>query len=199
MASDFHTHHLPAPGVMALLSGDAPVSGCFNSLQYHPWHLPETFSPPDDIAKLAGFHALGEVGLDKLRGPDLRIQQEFLRYFFTVAQDMNKPVVLHIVKCYQELFELIKPFRLKLLLHGFCGSRELLQELWKRDITVSFSSKILYRQDLLAQLSHPAGSFGFESDDDQATDIRNILTRSQIKDVETITDRNFNNFIMVQK
>ena len=198
MASDFHTHHLPASGVNALVSTLTPAAGYFSSCQYHPWHLPEKFSPPDDIEKLAGFHALGEVGLDRLRGPDLAVQQEFLHYFFSVAQDMHKPVVLHIVQCYQELFELIKPFKLKLLLHGFAGSPELLQELWKRNITVSCSKRILCRPEILMQLQKPAGAYGFESDDDPATDVRNILTQSQIKDVETITDRNFNDFIMVQ-
>ena len=194
MASDFHTHHPPAPGVRALISGTTPVPGNFNSLQYHPWHLPDRFSPPEIV--FDGFDALGEVGLDKLRGPDLTVQQEYLRFFLGAAQDSGKPVVLHIVRCYQELFELIKPFRVKLMLHGFSGSVELLKELWKRDITVSFSPKILSRQDLLQCLAAPAGPFGFESDDNPAVNTGEILKQCRIKDIETVTDHNFKRFIM---
>ena len=193
MASDFHTHHTPAPGIKALISVVNPVSGYFNSRQFHPWHLPETFSPPELDFK--EFHAIGEVGLDKLRGPQLPIQLEYLRFFLGAAQDMQLPVVLHIVRCYQELFEVIKPFNLRLMVHGFCGSSELLKELWKRNITVSFNCNILQRRELLAELQKTDKPFGFESDDNENVSIPELLAQTGIKDIEAVTDRNFNDFI----
>ena len=199
MASDFHTHHLPAPGVKALVSAETAVSGVYTSLEIHPWYLPADYSENaySVAAKLPEFHALGEVGLDKMRGPDLTVQQKYLAEFLQIAADMDKPVVLHAVKCYQEIFSLLKKFKVRAMLHGFCGSLELLDELWKRQITVSFSEKAVLRQEIISKLATNTGAYGFESDAAQERDVRQIMSRTKIKNVETITDRYFADFLRI--
>ncbi|MBR2345041.1 MAG: TatD family hydrolase [Lentisphaeria bacterium] len=197
MASDFHTHYLPADHCRALLSTSDPQAGEFVSLEYHPWHLPENFTviPQDFPEKLAGFNALGEIGLDKLHGASPDIQLHCLEQLLQLAHEMNKPVVLHVVRCYQEIFALLKRFSLRVMVHGFCGSPELLDELWKRDITVSFPVNALKKTALMDKLTAPRGRFGFESDCNQNISVNEIINKSMIPGVEKMTDQYFNDFL----
>jgi Tat protein secretion system quality control protein TatD with DNase activity len=110
---------------------------------------------------------------------------------------MNKPVVLHIVRCYQELFAILKRYSLRVMVHGFNGSPELLNELWKRDITVSFAPQILHKPELLTKLSAPAGKFGFESDNSPDISVKQILSQTGIKNIENMTDQYFNDFLEI--
>ena len=198
MASDFHTHHLPPPGVAALYSGNEPRPEVRNSLELHPWRLPETFRDQPELAeRLRHFDALGEIGLDRLRGPALSVQREYLRQYLQLAQDRGKPVVLHVVRCFPEVLNLLKSFRLKAMVHGFRGNAELLNELWRNGITVSFHPSALKREDIRRELSRPAGPFGFESDDDPQVSICEMLAQCPLDNAEPMTDQYFADFLGV--
>ncbi len=201
MASDFHTHHLPSDtGVRVLLSATEKHPGTLTSLEIHPWHLPEKYTPGfyRITEKIAHFQALGEVGLDKLRGPDLATQQKFLNEFLQIASETDKPVVFHSVRCSQEIFAMLKKFNLsRVMFHGFCGSPELLDELWKRNITVSVPEKILFRSGIVAKLAKNSGAYGFESDDSPGCDVRKVMKNSGIRNVEAITDQYFADFLRI--
>ena len=196
MACDFHTHHRPEPGISALYSGTEPLSGVYNSLERHPWRLPETFQAQPELAdRLRRFDALGEIGLDRQRGPALPVQREYLRSYLQLAQELHKPVVLHVVRCFPEVLDLLRQFRLKAMVHGFRGNARQLNELWRHGITVSFHHSALAREDLRRELSHPAGPFGFESDDDPQISIREMLERCPAAAAETLTDQHFADFL----
>ena len=83
------------------------------------------------------------------------------------------------------------------MIHGFCGSPELLDELWKRRITVSFSEKTVFRQELIRKLAVNTGAYGFESDAAPESDVRKILEMTKIKNVEAITDQYFADFLRI--
>lgn len=199
MASDFHTH-FSRPGINFLRSATLPATGELTSLELHPWHLPERFIPATipQAEFLSAFTALGEIGLDRLRGPELAVQQKYLYEFFSLAADTDKPVVLHIVRCFPELLQSLKAFNLKVMLHGFRSSPELLDELWKRNITVSFSPTVTASIELMQKLKNPAGPFGFESDDRLDTDVRQVIERTAaatgLQNLEQITDQYFADF-----
>lgn len=198
MASDFHTHHLPSPGIRALHSGDEALDGVFNSLELHPWHLAETFSPQENLAaRLRDFDALGEIGLDRLRGPALPVQQKFLRAYLSLARELDLPVVLHVVRCFPEVMAMLDGCPLRVMIHGFRGSPELLDELWKRGYTVSFHCSALDKPELRSKLLHPSGAFGFESDDDPAVSVRDLLAKCPLRNAEAITDQYFSDFLRI--
>ena len=144
---DFHTHCrvAPAAGTAVLVSaGSLPVETApeqYWSLELHPWYLPEKFILPDEIfyEHLSAASALGEIGLDRLRGPELNIQREYLRTFLAAAFRCGKPVVIHAVRCDSELdFELLR-FSGKVLIHGFCGGNKRLKEHLQYNRFVSFA------------------------------------------------------------
>ena len=139
MFCDFHTHNAtPAEQVLKLVSAaELPAErlpGVFFALELHPWELPETFSglPASFLAQIPRADAIGEVGLDRLKGPSLEVQRQYLRAILQVAADCRKPVVFHCVRAFPELLAEVKPFpHIRKLLHGFQGNeakRRMMQE-----------------------------------------------------------------------
>ena len=107
-------------------------------------------------------------------------------------------MIFHVVRAWEEFFSIIKPYRLKMMVHGFRGSTELLKELWRRDIIVSFHKSVINRQDIITSLSG-SGKFGFESDDDPECDVARIIDDT-VKagghcDIEKFTDAVFQEFV----
>ncbi|MBE6390204.1 MAG: hypothetical protein E7043_08550 [Lentisphaerae bacterium] len=199
MASDFHSH-FPREGMYFLRSGKTPVAGELTSLEFHPWFLPDEFVPeilpsPEFLSR---FCALGEIGLDKLRGPQMEIQQKYLYSLLALASDTGKPVVIHAVRSFAEVFRMLKHFNLKVMFHGFRSSPEMLDELWKRNFTVSFHPSVAKKMEIMLKLKNPSGAFGFESDNEPDMDIRNIIKEISealsLPLLEQITDQNFADF-----
>ena len=139
---DFHTHRLPeCDDAELLLSVTAPPSRkvCY-SLELHPWHLPAVFSglPAGWTAMAEAADAIGEIGLDRLRGPDLSVQRRYMVEALKVAAELRKPVVLHCVRAWQELRLTLQPFAgLRYLYHGFRGNPALREELENHGFFIS--------------------------------------------------------------
>jgi TatD DNase family protein len=199
---DFHTHDPDTPLRALISTTNDALPGKLCSLQFHPWDLPENFSllPPDFAVRAAGYAAIGEAGLDKLHGAPPEVQINALRQIFAAARQLNKPVVCHVVKMYEEFFAIRKEFpEVKVMLHGFRGKAEMLTRLWRSDVTVSFHPDLINRREILQMLKTPGGSFGFESDD-KKVDLQAVITTaarlSGNPDLEAISDKNFENFIL---
>lgn len=203
MASDFHTHNQD-PAVRALISSPVLLPGKLTSKELHPWHLPKTFiSEVIPVQEdLSYFAAVGEIGLDKLRGIDYEVQKQYFTALLQLAYDCRKPVVLHAVRSFQEIFSALKPFSgLQVMFHGFRSSPEMLDELWKRKITVSFHPQIINSPALSAKLNNASGAFGFESDDDPEISITQLLIEvenfSGVCGLEKRTDQYFDDFLEI--
>lgn len=196
---DFHTHR-PSGKHPELISGSDPAAGKYTSLEYHPWYLPAQYSPlPDELKQqLAAFTALGEIGLDRLRGPQLSVQMEYFTALCQLAADCRKPVVIHAVKAFPEIFSILKRFDLRWMFHGFRGSVTMLENIWSRGGTVSFHPEVCRYPALLAKLRSPTGKFGFESDDSEALteDIcAKAAAASGNADLQQLANRNFMEFV----
>ena len=149
MKIDFHTHGA-APDGMALRSVGVTAAGScrYTSLELHPWHLPETTGSlsPEFLAAAERADAIGECGLDRLRGPLLPVQAAWLDEVLFLAETLRKPVVIH---CVRAVPELLAAFRkhpgVRRLFHGFRGSPELLKELLEHGFTVSLHRSAIDR------------------------------------------------------
>lgn len=161
---DFHTHSLtpPAEDAAALVSVPAlpetRAARQYRSLELHPWHLPETWQglPPAFTEQLPQADAVGEIGLDRLRGPAMPVQLAYCRAALEAARDCRKPVVFHCVRAFAELLELVREIGCeRKLLHGFHGSPAFLAEVRRHGFLVSG-----------AGLASPSGEgCGLETDD----------------------------------
>ena len=168
---DFHTHHFSGKRPELVSCKEKFSDLRWDSLEYHPWNLPESFSRlPDNFAEnLKNFTALGEIGLDIMRPPALDVQKKYLDELLKIASDCRTPVIFHCVRAFPELFSSLKKYSLRWAIHGFRGKPELLKEIWTRGGIVSFHHSIVKNAPLSAELRRPSGKIAFESDD--STDI----------------------------
>ncbi|MDD5728196.1 MAG: TatD family hydrolase [Victivallales bacterium] len=164
---DFHTHKQEAPekalNILSVELADAVELQLENpdriyfSIGMHPWRLPENTDRLDvhidkmrRMLQIPEVIALGEIGLDRLRGPELPVQETFLAELFRLAAVLDETVIVHCVRCYPELLALKNNFapRQKMLIHGFNGKIDLLEQLIKAGHYVSLSPQALERDDL---------------------------------------------------
>ena len=107
---DFHTHHNSASA--ALIAVDPrqfyPQQGLCYSVGFHPWNEVDSLNA-EDFGRLAecALHpqvlAVGETGMDALRGAPLNIQANVFLRHLQVAASVGKPVVIHSVRTAQEI------------------------------------------------------------------------------------------------
>jgi len=133
--TDFHTHRLDA-GPDAITSIDPVRALTFItadnsipvSIGIHPW---DTVQEPDfdlieQIAAMTQVVAIGETGLDKLRGAPLTRQTDIFRRHIELSERLGKPLIIHCVKAWEELLRLKKEMKPQQNwgIHGFRGGPE---------------------------------------------------------------------------
>ena len=198
MASDFHTH-TAHPGKRELLDG-GKGKGPLWSLSFHPWFtgsLPGI--SPEDWRECA---ALGEIGVDKNKGalPGMTEQLALLRELLKKGQEYGKPVVLHWVGSYEELFRIVREFKGTLFLfHGFARrSIPLLEELLRQGMYVSLAPKLAGDEMFRTFLkSRPGCRVGLETDDREELEIEKLYELMDIPGFEQTADQHFEEFLQL--
>lgn len=125
------------------------------SIGIHPWFA-KCSSKDKDLSIVAKFAkkmncvAIGECGLDRLRGESLNFQLEIFREQINIANSANKPIIIHCVKAFPELISLKKEFSkiTQWIVHGFNGNKQIANELIKHHISISFGVQLLTSQKL---------------------------------------------------
>ncbi len=124
---NIHTHARPtgeAAVVSHRLGVGEPLPERPFSAGIHPWDAAEVDADSclKELRRLPAV-AVGEIGLDKLRGPALPIQEEIFRAQLDMAAKRRLPVIIHCVRACNELLETIKDYPgLRFIVHGFTGS-----------------------------------------------------------------------------
>lgn len=120
------------------------------SIGIHPWFTnSEIFSSQlnvlRNILKSQKVFAIGECGLDRLKGPDLRLQEEIFLKQIRLAEEFNKPVIIHSVRCYSEMLsikKIIKP-KVPMIIHGFTGNLQMAKSLIEKGYYLSFGKYLM--------------------------------------------------------
>lgn len=198
MASDFHTHYRNS-SIPALISTQEPAGLTFPTLECHPWYLPEKFiTLPEYIySALPQCVALGEIGLDKLHGPPLNVQLQYLEALLSVAADLNMPVIIHVVRAEEEFLALWKKYKLRGLIHGFCGGYKHLQMWLEKGFFVSLSPRMLNHPEL-SFMSEENGRIGFETDNfklELPYVLKQFSEALNRIDLEQLSDERFQEFL----
>jgi TatD DNase family protein len=180
MLLDIHTHQQQQPdGVQALCNlrvGQAVDINAENwySVGIHPWDsdspdLSTKLDTLQQLAQLPQVKAIGEIGLDRLRGAPLPEQISVFLQQVALAQALQKPVVVHCVRAFPELIQCCKSYigKVDFIVHGFQHKLSLGQQLLDAGFNLSFGDALLY-QDSAAQimLRHcPIDRLCLETDD----------------------------------
>jgi len=125
------------------------------SIGIHPWYA-QYSSKDKDLSIVAKFAqkkncvAIGECGLDRLRGDSFKFQLEIFKAQIGIANSANKPIIIHCVKAFPELISVKKEFKnsTQWIVHGFNGNKQIANELVKHHISISFGVQLLISQKL---------------------------------------------------
>ena len=174
---DFHSHQRRRFALCScdLLREEVPSKAdCPHlSVGLHPWSLPEDVSSPsvkialDQLNKLARegrIVAVGEVGWDAHSPASVDYQQQLVEAQWQIAEENRLPMVLHVVKRWQELECFIRRSRptVPLIVHGFRGKAPLAQRLLHLGVWLSFGR--YYNRESLCE-AWKAGRLLLETDD----------------------------------
>ena len=101
------------------------------ALGVHPWYVPQVVSLGELPALLKAHPhcAVGEIGLDGCPGkPPMEWQAAWFRRQLEVAAQLARPAVVHIVRAWDDAWEILKDFpEIPVVVHGFHGSAEIVR------------------------------------------------------------------------
>lgn len=138
---DFHTHKLRRQNdshiteiVSIHLGNEIPHN--LYTIGKHPWFTNSQLSDKEKRELKTHLQnenclALGEVGLDRLKGASLDIQKDILRSQLDIANELNKPVIIHCVRAFDQLLQVKKEFSTlkKWCIHGYARHAKLAEQL----------------------------------------------------------------------
>ncbi len=116
----------------------------------HPWFIntinfDKQYQALKEQAIKTNCKAIGECGLDKLKGPDLSIQISIFEKQIALAIQIKKPVIVHCVQAYDMLFAIIKKYQNQVvfIIHGFNQNPQIALQLLKLGAYLSFGNALL--------------------------------------------------------
>lgn len=145
---DVHTHR-PASGNHAIINAGTqslpPDADGYYSVGVHPWdsgqdiNLPQLELAASDPRVLA----IGETGLDRVKGPSIEQQQQLFAWHIALSERLRKPLILHVVREWGtvlEMFDRVHPSQ-SWIAHGFRGKPGLAAQLAARGIYMSIGER----------------------------------------------------------
>jgi TatD DNase family protein len=154
---DYHTHNphvAPGSAIVNLPLETVrqpetfqPQAGALYSVGVHPWWTDQDVEAllvgVEQLAQYPQVVVIGECGLDSLRGAQIEKQMEVLKYQLHLAERVQKPVTLHIVRTFHQILSLrreISP-KQRWVIHGFRGKPQLAQQLLDAGFCLSYGSR----------------------------------------------------------
>jgi len=148
------------------------------SVGLHPWYinndtLDAKFRELEQAANGDNVIAIGECGLDKVCDTDWDLQLQAFSKQINLANRLNKPLVIHCVRAYEEVLGMLKDggVNVPVVFHGFNKKWQLAEQILKQGYYLSFGAAILKEDagagDALSKV--PADRFFLETDDRDAS------------------------------
>ena len=113
------------------------------SVGIHPWRVnvgwKHVFDAMVPLFQRSDVVAVGECGLDRVRGIDLSVQLDCFEAHLDLAESLSKPVIVHCVKAIDELLAMrrLHP-HVQMIVHGFRGKPTLAHQLLQAGMELSF-------------------------------------------------------------
>lgn len=179
---NFHTHNsseLPAErSIFNILGHDLATygfgAGRWVSVGIHPWYVDvETWQTQlvelERRAAQPEVRMIGECGLDRLIPLSLEIQLKVFEAQVQVAERVQKPVVIHCVRAFNELLQWHKHRRTQvpLIIHGFNNQPQIARQLLQKGFYLSLGTALLRENSNATKLLQemPIEQLFLENDD----------------------------------
>lgn len=189
---NIHTHHALGQAFVTEIEnvrfGQKP-SGItpYCSAGLHPWFLEaNTWEAAqrwlEAQSALPNVVAVGEAGLDKVCDTSLELQEKAFRYCIETSESVQKPLIIHCVKAYNEVIQIKTEFKptQPWIFHGFNKHPDTARMLVDAGCFLSFGKALLqagnHSAEALRQV--PAERFFLETDDAEDLAIERIYERA---------------------
>ena len=175
---NIHTHNFRTVSEISVFNLDlesaCPNEGLF-SYGIHPWDLDdEKFDTVNAMRileeKLHHLNAiaLGEAGLDRLHKTSFDRQMEVFEKQIVLSEKFSKPLIIHNVKCNNEMIALRKKHKPKQawILHGFNGTEQDVSQLAENGFCFSVGEALLHEDRKIRKsiMKIPIDRLFFETD-----------------------------------
>jgi TatD DNase family protein len=174
----------------------------------HPWYISEInqklqLEKLRQLAHYQDIKFIGECGLDRLKGSPLPLQEEIFIKQIRIAEEVKKPMIIHSVKCFNELISIKKIVRPKvpMVIHGYNNNLEIAKSLQERGFYFSLGAAILNEESnavkVLQQI--PLEKLFFETDE-KAISIQKIYEHASFLlniPLNTLEDVIFANYLEI--
>ncbi|MCE5175288.1 MAG: TatD family hydrolase [Bacteroidales bacterium] len=212
MLIDIHSHHFhiqPGRKVLFNLQATSLIDVQTSILKYEDnASLSLGIHPCDaslwcvnDIPALNPFFSdhrvllIGEIGLDKTSSVPFDLQKIVFEIQVKMAEQIRKPVLLHLVRTMSEIFEIKKAHQgvPAWIIHGFRGKRQVTGQYITKGFYLSFGT--MFKEEGL--LACPVDRMFFETDEN-TQDIKFVYERAakvlgcSILELESQVEKNFN-------
>jgi TatD DNase family protein len=167
---DIHTHRTKkGENTFSILNISLPNNEIpekrYLSIGWHPWFiepfdLQQIRNRLEEVVFNQNVLAIGECGLDRSIKTPFERQTEVFRLHLSTAKSVDKPLIIHCVRAYSDLFEILKKekFTGKFILHNFNGNQKQIDSFLKFDTYFSLSKQQMIRNlnlnKSLAQIPH---------------------------------------------
>ena len=140
----------------------------------HPWYSEDSGSQMKYLTEIAPdplIIAIGETGLDKIKGPSFDVQIPVFKSHIELSEQLQKPLIIHAVKAWDQLHRIRKEYKASQpwIIHGFRGKPQVAQQMSKAGFMFSLGNK--FNVDSLEYI--PINSLFCETDEDEM-DIRDV-------------------------
>lgn len=129
-------------------------SNCWATVAVHPHDASETFDYNKflELAKYSKIVGVGECGLDyQFCENDIEAQKQQQKIFIQhlkLAQEANKPIIIHSRRLFPEILEIVKNYPKVIgVLHCYMGRWSYAEEYLKLGYYLSFTGLITYARD----------------------------------------------------
>ena len=173
---DLHTHQSNNKEnvleIVNLFPEDKTPKNGYYSVGIHPWYIENDWQNQFDLVVQKSQSnrclAIGECGLDKLSNTPINIQKEVLIAHVQLADSLEKPIIIHCVRAYQELIEVKQKLQVKtpMIIHGFAKNKKLAKQLLQQGFYLSFGKMLMNHPNAQkAFIDCPNGCIFLETDD----------------------------------
>ena len=189
MKINIHTHHPQAE------------EKTISTIGVHPYDA-EGFTTDTALAierDILHYDAVGEIGLDFHCTADKESQAIAFKVQLEIAQKCGKGVVIHCVKSFEQVMNILKNFSLKFVIfHGFIGSPEQAKRATERGYYLSFGERTFRSPKSIEAMRKISVDHLFLETDDSPVSIAEIYAKAAIllgvpvAVLEYVTTENYN-------
>lgn len=176
---DIHTHDKSrTDAIINIYPNEIIIEGAYHSVGIHPWHTINVDSSTIEKLNILATHpqvvAIGETGIDALKGASIEKQKEIFLHHVALSEQHQKPLIIHCVKAFNEIITLKKQLRPSMpwIIHGFRGKPQLASQLINNGFYISLGEHFNTQSVTII----PSDHLLFETDE-STLDINTIIEK----------------------